>query len=282
MHCVYKFTFTSRLLNNTPPYYYIGSKSNYSIIDGKLAGPDGSVYHGSSRWDGWNTITTESYEIEILGEFDDYTDCVKYEYFVQRTNDVVASPEYFNLGMAAESNFADPAFATYKHSITGKRVRLERTHPMVLSAEYVGVTAGVKYSDERKQKISESLAGERNPFYGKKHSDETKSKIAKVNSERIRGDEERAKTSARFKGVPKSPEHKAKIGRKGMVSVINVHTNECIRGYPDDVPKGAEWVAPGTITAMRAIEMTCPHCGAKSKSAGNMNRWHNDNCRSRK
>ena len=281
MHCVYKFSFTNRIKSSTMPYYYIGSKSNCVLVDGKLM-QNGKVYSGSSHYQDWSSIVEDDYEVEILHTFDDYKACVEAEYAIQKNLDVVANPEYFNLGMAAKNNFADPNYGTYKHASTGKRVRLPTDHPAVLSGEYVGATKGTKHSDEHRANISASTSGELNPFFGRHHAVEAKAKIAKANSERIRGPEERAKTSARFKGVPKSDEHKSKIGRKGMTSVVNIHTNECVRGYPVDLPTGEEWVALGTITAMRAVEMTCPHCGSKSKSVGNMKRWHNDNCKMRK
>ena len=43
---------------------------------------------------------------------------------------------------------------------------------------------GYKYTDEAKQKISESHKGEKNPFYGRHHSEETRRKM----SERMKGE----------------------------------------------------------------------------------------------
>lgn len=43
---------------------------------------------------------------------------------------------------------------------------------------------GYKYSDEAKQKISESHKGEKNPFYGRQHSEEWRQKM----SERMKGE----------------------------------------------------------------------------------------------
>lgn len=38
---------------------------------------------------------------------------------------------------------------------------------------------GCKWSDESKKRLSESISGEKNPFYGKKHDDETKDRMRK-------------------------------------------------------------------------------------------------------
>ena len=43
-------------------------------------------------------------------------------------------------------------------------------------------------TEETKRKISESLKGDKNPFYGKHHTEETKQKISKSNKGRLKGD----------------------------------------------------------------------------------------------
>jgi hypothetical protein len=75
----------------------------------------------------------------LLAEFDDYQSALQYERDMHILNDVVASPEYFNKAIATVNNFSDPNFSTYKHINTGKTVRLQKDHAMVLSGEYVGV-----------------------------------------------------------------------------------------------------------------------------------------------
>ena len=39
---------------------------------------------------------------------------------------------------------------------------------------------GIKLSEETRRKISESLRGEKNPFFGKNHSEESKQKMSKI------------------------------------------------------------------------------------------------------
>ena len=282
MHCVYKFTFTNRIKANTPPYYYIGSKSNCELIDGRLK-RNGKTYNGSSRYPNWSTIVEDEYEVEILQTFSEYQSCVDAEYELQKNLDVVANPEYFNLGMAAKNNFADPDFAVFKHVETGKVVRLSLTHPSVVSGEYVGITKGVKYSDERKAKISLAITGESNPFFGKKHPAKSLEKMREIKLGKLATDETKAKMSAAQTGKAKSAEHKAKIGRKGMIMLKNRNTGECIR-----IPRGDSanydqaWVPLAKLSAESAEEHECVHCGVKSKSVGNLARWHNDNCKLRK
>lgn len=62
---------------------------------------------------------------------------------------------------------------------------------------------GKKHTEKTKKILSEQrkgkMIGKNNPFYGQKHTDETKNLLA-------------TNASERFKGVPKSEEHKKKIG----------------------------------------------------------------------
>jgi len=66
---------------------------------------------------------------------------------------------------------------------------------------------GSKMSLESRKRISESLKGDKNHFYGKKHSPETKARM----SAKIVSQETRDKIAASRKGKLLSPEHKAKI-----------------------------------------------------------------------
>lgn len=54
-------------------------------------------------------------------------------------------------------------------------------HHLIPNGEFQKMTR----SDEHHKKISESLKGEKNPFFGKKHSNKSKSKISKKRSENI-------------------------------------------------------------------------------------------------
>jgi len=59
-------------------------------------------------------------------------------------------------------------------------------------------TSGFKYSKEAKQKMSESRTGDKNHFYGKSHTEETKIAISQANKGKSHG----------HKGVKRSKEYK--------------------------------------------------------------------------
>ena len=79
---------------------------------------------------------------------------------------------------------------------------------------------GHKHTKESKQRIGNSVRGEKNGFYGKQHSEETRKIMSKKRKQRITKDETRAKMSKAHKGKKFTEEHRHKIseaqkGEKG-------------------------------------------------------------------
>lgn len=126
-----------------------------------------------------------------------------------------------------------------------------------------------------------SMKGEGNHFYGKTHTEETKAKIAKGNTGKKRTQEFKDAYSSRFKGVPKSEEHKAKIGRKGLVMLQNIDTLKTIRVSREEASTLDEtvWLNPSKVKP--EAKFKCKHCDVVTNK-GNLSRWHNDNCKHKK
>lgn len=59
---------------------------------------------------------------------------------------------------------------------------------------------GIPATDEFRKKMRVVCSGEKNPFYGKHHTDETKIKISKANKGKKRTEEERARMSEERRG----------------------------------------------------------------------------------
>ena len=79
---------------------------------------------------------------------------------------------------------------------------------------------GHKHTEETKQRIGDSVRGEKNGFYGKRHTEETRKIMSKKRKQRITKDETRAKMSKARKGKKFTEEHRRKIseaqkGEKG-------------------------------------------------------------------
>jgi hypothetical protein len=281
MNIVYKLTFNKRKERNIKPYFYIGSKSNCRIIDGNIIDKRGNIYYGSSTYDNYDEILkTDNISVEILGTFNTYNECIEYEKEKHLEYDVAASILYFNKSIATINNFTNPDYASYKHKETGEYIRLPKNHPLVLEGTYIGVTKGNVLSEERRKKCG--LKGKNNPFYGKKHTEETIAILRKKSSEFRHSEETKSKMSEQRKGIPKSPEHRKKIGRKGLISLKNIITKEVVRipkeqknKYDDSI-----WVNLYKYKMMfDKTQVTCPHCGKIGNDNNSFRRWHNDNCR---
>lgn len=285
MHIVYKLVFKLRKEAGILPYQYIGSKSNCKIIDGKIIDRYNKPYYGSSSWENYKQIVlSDDIEIQLLYQSEDYSNLLSTEYYYQSLNDVVADSTYFNKNMATDNNYTNPEFGTYKHSISGKSVRLNRTHPLVISGEYVGATSGYKASDETKKRISNGISGENNPFYGKTHSAETKSIISNKAKFRFSVDDKYRLNSSitakkTFTGVPKTEEHKAKIGRKGFVNLTNINTLENIRISKESAELLDKSIWKSTRTLKSQKLWICETCNKSGIGSSNYTRWHGNNCK---
>jgi hypothetical protein len=271
---VYKFTFEQRLKNKTPPYYYIGSKSNSKFINGFIIDKNGKKYFGSSN----SKLMKESLLIEIpkteiLKEFVNFEECLKYERIMHIEHSVVKNPEYFNLSIANDkSTYTNPEYCTVRHKdYPDKFIRLRKDDPDILNGIFINANKGFKtYNNgiEERQFLnhpgenwklgrlkSNILKGEKNPFYGKSHTEETKNKIKATQKENELLNPEKTKEKLKklsetckktFSGIPKSEEHKKKIGRKGMIMLQNKNTLETIRIKKEDKINydSSIWVSP--------------------------------------
>lgn len=123
-----------------------------------------------------------------------------------------------------------------------------------------------------------TMKGSGNNFYGKKHSEDSKRKIGEKNSGRVKSKEEIENWIAKVSSKPKSPEHRAKIGRKGFIMLKNITTGESIRIKKEDkhMYDSSIWKNPFSCTTSPVL--TCPRCGKVGKGKANMTRWHFENC----
>jgi hypothetical protein len=263
-HIVYFIEFRERKKREEKPYFYIGSKSN-CIFDGKkIIGSDGKVYYGSSRAKGYlEALEKDDILVSILGYYDSHEECISAEKQYHISNDVVVDPRYWNLAIAAENNYTKADYGTYRHSQTGKVVRLPRDHEMVKTGVYVGTTKGKKwYTNGIENKIflenqqpdgwqigrtgENFTKGLLNYMKNNPMDSDIAIKRAKVRSDRMSENPEkykegkkrqRAAVSKKFKGVPKSKESNLKRSEKnkGRLMLKNCITGECVKIYKDEL-----------------------------------------------
>lgn len=128
-----------------------------------------------------------------------------------------------------------------------------------------------------------TMAGENNSFYGRKHSDETRNHISeKVKDWYSTNDISQEKIDNWIEKVAKKPasdkqKAAASASSKGKIMLKNINTGETVKVdktekmlYDDTI-----WKNPAAISQKKD---TCIHCGLTSV-AGNIKRWHNDNCK---
>jgi group I intron endonuclease len=70
---------------------------------------------------------------------------------------------------------------------------------------------GHKHTEETKRKIGNSVRGEKNGYFGKKHSDEERARMSEKRKQRVTTEETRKKMSIARKGMKFTEEHKRKI-----------------------------------------------------------------------
>jgi group I intron endonuclease len=121
------------------------------------------------------------------------------------------------------------------------------------------------------------LLGEKNSFYGKKHTNETKQKISKKNSGKNNGmygknvtSETREKLSNALRGRKFSDGWKEKIS--------NSLTGRKVSEECKNKLKEAKRLNKEKGIKPQYKQKTCPHCG-KTGVSFNMTRYHFDNCK---
>ncbi len=134
---------------------------------------------------------------------------------------------------------------------------------------------------ERSKILSRESIGEKNNFYGKKHTDEVKQQLASIHKGKAYKTKEQIQywieTVAK---KPNSEKQKRELSQrnKNYITLQNIITLEKI--YIDKRTKNDYnsqiWVHPKKITPDKRD--TCIYCGLTS-TKGNIVRWHNDKCK---
>jgi hypothetical protein len=182
-------------------------------------------------------------------------------------------------------------------------IKGHRLDPLCLNRHFIDPAGGIAFcvagrpkSSEHRAKIGAAQKGrprseqERaNLSKGQKNkalpSAETCAKISAGMMGRPVKDETRAKLRAAFTGKPRSAEtiRKMSESRKGIPlsqeqrdRLVALHTGKPLSEKHKESQRAA-W-QKRSEQGLSLPKITCPHCG-KTGTAGNMRRWHFDNCR---
>lgn len=278
---VYLITFLNRKIKKEYPFRYIGSKSNAILKNKKIFSRNNKEYRSSSKHKEFlKAINSEKYNVKILYIGKNYHDILKKEKEYHLKFNVVKNEKFFNLAIAMENTFSNPEYGTYKHIDTGNVVRLKRNDEDVINGIYVGVSKGCKNNHKKPM----NNYGKNNPFYGKKHSEETKKKISlgiKNSFTDIHKKKIGERSKKLFTGIPKTEEHKKKIGRKGFVMLHKKnHKSKRIKRTDKNFNLLLEngW---STKAINKEKKYKCDYCPIIT-TKGNLTRWHNENCKHKK
>lgn len=205
-YCTYITFYTGDKL----PKWYIGSSYEEKILNG---------YNGSIKSKKWKDIYQKEqkenkhlFKTKILSFHDNKEEAINEEYRLQRMHNVVKNEKYFNESYASINGFFgrdvsgknNPMYGKHHSDKTKCKIsRYQRTPEICLniSKSKIGNTPwmkGKKHTEESKNKMRENSPdyhGENNPFFGKKHSDDTIEKIRKGNIGRKESQDTRRKKS---------------------------------------------------------------------------------------
>ena len=161
----------------------------------------------------------------------------------------------------------------------------KRYHTKITSRVYA------KIKEEYSIIASQAVTGEKNPMWGKTHTDEAKKKIREANLGNQITDEQREKirqSKLGKKRAPFSEEWKAKLSAAGSGEnnsrygvEVSEETRAKQRAKAIGRKQSAETVQKkaDAIRGSKREKLLCPHC-LKLIAVNTYPRWHGSNCRS--
>jgi len=127
--------------------------------------------------------------------------------------------------------------------------------------------------------LSETMRGEGNHFYGRRHTQEAKDAVGRANRGRKRKKEDVEWFVKNVAKAPRNEQWKKRIGEStsGLVTLKSIKTGETVRVRKEELTDYdlSVWKNPASISQKRG---KCMYCG-KESVMGNIKRWHNENCK---
>lgn len=214
-----------KITNNINGKYYYGVHSTNNLDDGYMG--SGKYLHNAYKKHGISNFTKT-----ILKYFNDSDSMYLYESEVVDKN-IVKDKNSYNIALGGRTGFRANLLPQDEYN------KYCETMSIATLGEKNGFY-GKTHTNETRKKLSESASkrtGEKNPFYGKSHNDETRSKISKANSGRHPSEEARNKMSEAQK--QRKGEKAAFYGRR--------HTNESLKKLRD-ASLNRKWVNDGYMS----------------------------------
>lgn len=123
---------------------------------------------------------------------------------------------------------------------------------------------GVKYSEERCARMREAATGDKNPFFGKEHSEDTKNKISKANKGSKRTEEVKQQMSETRLGKPLELDEVERARRSAAGKAIQSRPDMvAIYAAARSAPRSAE-TCRKISEALTGLKLSKEHCKARS------------------
>lgn len=168
----------------------------------------------------------QCFDTSVIDTSDDWsTLCEKEKEYIKFYNSKF--PNGYNLTDGGDGVSNLPDFIETKRRNKISNFQKGRIHPDEQNRKISKALKGKKLSEEHKRKLSESHQyqyGEKNSFFGKKHTEESKQKIRDKRKLQVFTEETRKKLSESRKGKKHSEETKQKISKskKGKSNAHNI------------------------------------------------------------
>ena len=252
--CVYLTTYCG---NKLPPFY-IGSTSIKRVEAGYRGSVNSRCY--GIIWKQEQKANPSLFKTTILTKHETRKEAILKERYFHDAFRVHLSPMYINLNLASPNGICgvilygkdNPAYGKKRPDFS-KWIK-ENRHLQ-------------KYTEERRQKVSEQMKGEKNIMFGKTHTSEAREKIRARATGRVY---KKIQCSFCEKVIGSNNRHFHFDNCKDNPNRVRVIKHKKLRTLE---------MRKATSNRMKAMsKLVCPHCGI-SATKSNATRWHFDNCR---
>jgi hypothetical protein len=226
-HYIYK-------TSNKKGKYYIGRHSTKELDDG---------YLGSGVW--IRKIKNKAELDKIIIEF-----CSSYEELLEKEKCYIS--EHIDHPMNMNFNNSSVGAATGSLNVAHQEKVKNKTRERMLHNNPMKTG----HTEESKEKIRQSMMGEKNHFYGKVHTEESKEKIRQKNSGKIWSEDQKNNLSEVRK--------KQFDGKRPSYLFFEKHSDESKEKM--------------RRSALNRVKIECPHCHLMC-SPNTAKRWHFNNCK---
>lgn len=232
-----KYHYAYRITNKVEQKHYYGARSSNVHPSEDL----GIKYFSSSTdkvFLAEQVSSPENFKYKVIKIFETREEAIALEIKLHAKFNVGVNESFYNKAKQTSARFDTSGKITVK-DVFGNSFSVDKEDERFLSDELVFINKGKKHSEETRSKISEK-------HIGKKHSEETRSKISKSTLKRIDEYGPNISDTFNFKGKKHSEETKDKISKS-------------LQGKPK-------------------LKIKCPICGFLC-SPNNAKLWHFDNCK---